>query len=93
MITKQQESTIMKVAQKVNPKMLGVFGSYARGDENPNSDIDILIDFDMKVDLLELIGLEQELSEELGIKVDLITLRSVNDKLLPYIQSDLIKLI
>jgi predicted nucleotidyltransferase len=47
----------------------------------------------MKVDLLELIGLEQELSELLGIKVDLITLRSVNASLKPYIEADLIKLV
>jgi predicted nucleotidyltransferase len=47
----------------------------------------------MKVDLLELIGLEQELSKLLGIKVDLITLRSVNASLKPYIESDLIRLV
>jgi predicted nucleotidyltransferase len=52
-----------------------------------------LIDFDAKINLLELIGIEQELSELLGIKVDLITLRSVNASLKPYIESDLIILI
>ena len=61
--------------------------------ENDKSDLDILIDFDISVDLLELIGLEQELSEVLGIKVDLITLRSVNASLKPYIESDLIRLV
>ena len=52
-----------------------------------------LIDFETKVNLLELIGIEQEISERLGIKVDLITLRSVNASLKPYIESDLIRLI
>jgi predicted nucleotidyltransferase len=70
-----------------------VFGSYARGEEHEKSDLDILIDFDMEVDLLELIGLEQELSELLGIKVDLVPLRSANASLTPFIESDLIRLV
>jgi predicted nucleotidyltransferase len=72
---------------------LGIFGSYARGEENEKSDIDILIDFDLKVNLLQLIEIEQELSELLGIKVDLVTLRSVNASLKPFIEADLIRII
>ena len=93
MITPQQETITKNVTQRVQPTFLGVFSSYARGEENEKSDLDILIDFKIEVDLLELIGLEQELSELLGIKVDLITLRSVNASLKPYIESDLIRLI
>jgi len=93
MISQQQENIIRAVTQKIKPTLVGVFGSYARGEENEKSDLDILIDFKIEVDLLELIGLEQELSELLGIKVDLITLRSVNASLKPYIESDLIRLI
>ena len=93
MKTPQQENIIRTVTQKVKPTLVGVFGSYAREEENEKSDLDILIDFDMKVDLLELIGIEQELSELLGIKVDLITLRSVHASLKPYIESDLIRLV
>jgi len=78
---------------RINPTLIGVFGSYARGDENEQSDLDLLIDFEQKVDLLELIGLEQELTEVLGIKVDLITLRSLHASLKPYIESDLIRLV
>jgi hypothetical protein len=52
--------------------MIGIFGSFARGENDRNSDLDILIDVEQPVDLLEIIGLEQELTEKLGIKVDLI---------------------
>ena len=93
MISLQQENIIKAVTQKLKPTLLGIFGSYARGEENEKSDLDILIDFETKVNLLELIGIEQEISERLGIKVDLITLRSVNASLKPYIESDLIRLI
>ena len=93
MISLQQENIIKAVTQKLKPTLLGVFGSYARGEENEKSDLDILIDFEAKVNLLELIGIEQEISELLGVKVDLVTLRSVNASLKPYIESDLIRLI
>ncbi|MDR7129538.1 putative nucleotidyltransferase [Algoriphagus sp. 4150] len=93
MITPQQEKIIRQITRRIRPTLVGIFGSYARGEENESSDLDILIDFDLKVDLLELIGMEQELSELLGIKVDLISLRSVNKSLKPYIESDLIRII
>jgi predicted nucleotidyltransferase len=93
MISLQQENIIKAVTKKLKPTLLGIFGSYARGEENEKSDLDILIDFETNVNLLELIGIEQEISERLGIKVDLITLRSVNATLKPYIESDLIRLI
>lgn len=93
MITPLQENIIKQITRRVRPTLVGIFGSYARGEENESSDLDILIDFDMKVDLLELIGMEQELSELLGIKVDLISLRSVNQSLKAYIDSDLIRII
>ncbi|MGI9257095.1 MAG: nucleotidyltransferase family protein [Salinispira sp.] len=53
---------------------IGLFGSYVRGEEHSHSDVDILIDIERptKMDLLDLIALEQELSEELATTVDLV---------------------
>ena len=48
-----------------------IFGSYARGENKKNSDIDILVDFPRGKGLFEFIGLQQELEEVLGKKVDL----------------------
>lgn len=69
MITSNQATIIKNVLDRINPTLIGVFGSFARGEENENSDLDLLIDFEQKEDLLELIGIEQELTELLGIKV------------------------
>jgi predicted nucleotidyltransferase len=55
MITSNQETIIKNVLKRIKPTLIGVFGSYARGEENQNSDLDLLIDFDTKVNLLELI--------------------------------------
>ena len=93
MITPQQVQQIKNVTDKIQPTLVGVFGSYARGEENENSDLDILIDFDQNMDLLEIIGLEQELSEILGVKVDLVTWRSINEALKIYIEADLIRIV
>ncbi len=92
MITQQQIKVIKDITQKLNPSMIGIFGSYARGKQQPNSDLDILIDFEHRVNLLDLVSLEDELSKQLGIKVDLVTLKSLNHLLKPYIAKDFIRL-
>ena len=53
---------------------IGVFGSYLRGEELPDSDVDILIDISRpaKLDLLDLLTIEHELSEDLDTSVDLV---------------------
>lgn len=93
MISKEQEQIIKSVVNKFNPILVGIFGSYARGEQTENSDLDILIDFESKINLLELISLEQELSEILGVKVDLITARSIHQNLKPFIEADLIRIL
>jgi predicted nucleotidyltransferase len=91
-ISEMQQEIIKKAAQKFQPKFIGVFGSFARGDQAEDSDLDILIDFEENVNLIDLIGLEQELSELLGLKVDLITQKSIYPPLKPIIENDLIRI-
>jgi uncharacterized protein len=51
---------------------LGVFGSYVRHEENPESDLDILVSFDEIPGLLTFLALENHLTDLLGVKVDLV---------------------
>ena len=53
-------------------KHLGVFGSYVRGEADTESDLDILVEFEQAPTLWELIRLERELGDKLGVKVDLV---------------------
>ena len=62
---------------------LGVFGSYARGEQHPESDVDINVRFDGPVTLFDLVRLENELTGRLGVDVDLVT----RDSLKPRIES------
>ncbi|MEM9857887.1 MAG: nucleotidyltransferase family protein [Bacteroidota bacterium] len=70
-------------------KKIAVFGSYERNEETEKSDLDLLVTFSNSPSLLDLIRMEQELSGLLGIKVDLITERSLTDKVRPYIERNL----
>lgn len=56
-----------KLTQEYNINYLEIFGSYIRGKQKEDNDLDILVEFSKKPDLLEFIGLKQELSEILGV--------------------------
>lgn len=60
---------------------LAVFGSRTRDDATPESDLDLLVTFDRPIGLFEFIGLEQELGERFGCKVDLLTPNSIHPRL------------
>ncbi|MCK4313076.1 MAG: nucleotidyltransferase family protein [Candidatus Cloacimonetes bacterium] len=80
---------IVSYLKDYDPKKIGIFGSFARNENDKESDIDILVDFRKKINLLDLVGIELDLSELLGLKVDLVTERSINPKLKKYIYKDL----
>ena len=64
---------IVTVAAHHGAHNVRVFGSVARGDARPDSDIDILVVVDAGRSLIDLIGLEQRLTERLGRPVDVFT--------------------
>jgi hypothetical protein len=69
------------LADRYGVEVVGLFGSYAREDPKPESDIDLLAEILRPVSLFELIGAEIYLSEILGGKVDLIPKRDVREEL------------
>jgi predicted nucleotidyltransferase len=88
-----------KLGLKVTPLLkpfvnrISVFGSYARGEERPKSDIDLLISLKPAkrrpaLGLFDFIKLEQELEKKLGCEVDLITEEGVNPRRRQNIERD-----
>ena len=84
-----------KVTPLLKPyaKRISLFGSYARGEETTESDIDLLValkPFENRpvLGLFEFIKLEQELTEKLGREVDLVTEEGLNSRRNPYIEKD-----
>jgi uncharacterized protein len=51
---------------------LGVFGSYVRQEQTETSDVDVLVEFSETPSLLKFVNLENYLSDNLGVKVDLV---------------------
>jgi predicted nucleotidyltransferase len=89
-MTQNINNIIISTLKVFNPERIGIFGSYAREENTPESDLDILVKFKKGITLLQLINLENELSEKLGIKVDLVTEGALtNKKLKKYIKKDL----
>ena len=71
-------------------KKIAVFGSFARDEQSPLSDIDLLVDFTERKNLFDLIGIEQELEEAIGRKIDLITDRAINPNRRKYIDENIL---
>jgi len=62
---------ILPILKQYNVKRAGIFGSVIRGEENEESDIDILVEIVGRMSLLDFVGLKLELEEALGKRVDL----------------------
>ena len=58
--------------ERYKVKSLGIFGSYVRNEQQSGSDLDILVDFNEAPSLFEFLRLENDLSDLLGVKVDLV---------------------
>jgi predicted nucleotidyltransferase len=62
-----------ELREQYGVRTLGIFGSYVRGEQRPHSDLDLLVEFDARpLTLIQVISLEQHLSDLLGVKVDLV---------------------
>jgi predicted nucleotidyltransferase len=73
--------------EKFKVKSVGLFGSYARGEQTEKSDIDMLVEFEAPVGFFKFIELEYYLSEKLVAKVDLVT----PDALKPIIKPQIVE--
>ena len=69
---------VPEIKKKYSVSYLGIFGSYVRGEQTSDSDLDILVEFDEKPGLFEYIELEDYLSDLLGLKVDLVMKSGLN---------------
>lgn len=83
------EQTLVSILRRHDAARIGIFGSWARGEARPDSDIDVLVDFHKTKSLLTLVGIERELSEALGRKVDLLTEDAISPHLIDRIKAEL----
>ncbi|MEM7655466.1 MAG: nucleotidyltransferase family protein [Bacteroidota bacterium] len=83
------EASYPELVQRYPIKRLGIFGSVARGEARPESDIDLLVEFHSPVGM-EIVYLADELETLLGRTVDLVSKPAIQDRMLPFVEKDLI---
>ena len=81
MLSQQQINIIIDTLKPFHPTKIGIFGSYSRGENNEDSDIDILYSFEYSIGLFKLIGIKDVLEQKLNTKVDLVSEKYANPKL------------
>ena len=69
------------IRKKYTAEVVGIFGSFVRGEEKETSDIDVLVEFDEDADLFDFVGLSIFLEERLGRKVDVVPRDTVRAEL------------
>ncbi len=89
---RRRRKALIEAAERRGAKNIRLFGSVARGDDSESSDVDLLVDLDDSVGLLSLIGLERELGELIGRRVDVVPAASLKPTLVPRVLAEAIPL-
>lgn len=78
-----------ELERRYKVRKLALFGSYARGDQLPDSDVDILVEVEPSIGL-EFVTLAERIEELLGLGVDLVSSRAVTPRAMEFIEQELI---
>lgn len=78
--------------EKYYVKNMGIFGSYARGEEKEGSDLDILVEFEKTIGLFKFIELENYISDTLGIKIDLVSKKALKPRIGRHILKEVVNI-
>lgn len=70
-----------QIKNQYKAEVVGMFGSYIRGEQKEGSDIDILVEFFKGADLFHFVGLSLFLEEKLGLKVDVVPYDTIREEL------------
>ena len=83
------QHSIVDFLKNRSAKKIALFGSFARKEDQSDSDIDICVEFNEGITFFQLARIEAELSERLGRKVDLVTDIDLNPRFMNAIANDL----
>jgi len=76
-LQKNLKSLKPTISRRYKVKRIGIFGSIINGKIHKSSDVDILVEFSKTIDLLDFVALEKYLSEQTGVKIDLVSLKAL----------------
>ncbi len=78
---RRRREEILAIAARYGVRTIRVFGSIARGDASPGSDVDFVVEFEPGRSLLDHGGLIMDLQDALGCKVDVVSARGLRDRM------------
>lgn len=88
MVTQDLRSKTEEILSAYGVKKAAVFGSHARGTQNKDSDIDILVELKRPLSLLDYVGLKQSLEDKLRKSIDLVQYNRIKPALRNFILQD-----
>lgn len=91
-IINEFKDKIEPILKKSDVSRLYVFGSFARGEENNESDLDLIVEFNKDKSLFDVIGLQLDLEEAINRKVDLLTRGGIYHRLRERIEKESIRI-
>ena len=89
-IVQRLSENLTALQEQFHVKSLSVFGSAARDELTPDSDVDILVEFEEPPGFIEFMRLKFRLEELLGVSVDLATPRAIKPRIRPQIEREAI---
>jgi predicted nucleotidyltransferase len=85
---REKRDEILAIARRHGARNVRVFGSVARGEAKPDSDVDIVVEFEPGRSLLDQGGLIMDLQDALGCKVDVLSARGMRDRLRARVEAE-----
>jgi predicted nucleotidyltransferase len=86
-ILQDRRMDILQIAARHGARTVRIFGSVARGEAGPDSDVDVLVNLNPGRSLLDIVAIKQDLEDLLGRKVDVVTEAAIS----PYIREQVLK--
>ena len=83
-------SLLPELREQYSVRTLSIFGSYARGEQTAESDLDLLVEFEKTPGLLAFVNMQHRLEDHLGVRVDLATRPMIGPRLQSRVQADLV---
>jgi len=80
-LLRQLEGVAEEIRRRYRAEIVGIFGSYVRGEQRETSDLDVLVRFTPGATLFDLVGLADFLEERLGIRVDIVPVDTLREEI------------
>ncbi|MBI5636736.1 MAG: nucleotidyltransferase family protein [Nitrospinae bacterium] len=91
-LLKEKRREILRIAREYGASRIRIFGSVARGEDRPDSDVDFLVEMEDGRSLLDIGGMQMDLQDLLGRKVDVVTEKGMRPRIKDRVSKEAVSL-